>query len=360
MNSQREAEWAEARKRCRLTDQALAMARELGLNPRNLIKNIPNRSEPWKAPVEDWVRNMYEKRFGNRKLAERKLPQARQVSGPAKPPPVAGTSPGTSMDQIGAEPETPAPSLSEIAALLPPRSPNELEQAREELFQRFERGEINEDDFFYQDQHLERSTPVSEGEIEHEDYCMLKRYRSFRLAAEKLAAAFAQLPFVQKVVLFGSVAAPLRKEVPRFSRLRRARARIWHECQDVDLAVWLTDLSNLAQLRKALSSGLRAHQLLANQENLSGVANHQVHVVILEPNSSRVRGFLCDYSTCPKGKPECEVAGCGAQPFLRLYDDFKFEPHKLLSNPNVVLFDRYPEPKPDAGPLAEQEPEIPF
>jgi hypothetical protein len=38
------------------------MAREMGLNPRNLIKNIPNKSEPWKAPVAVWIREIYQKR----------------------------------------------------------------------------------------------------------------------------------------------------------------------------------------------------------------------------------------------------------------------------------------------------------
>ena len=26
-------------------------------------KNIPNKNEQWKAPVKDWIRNMYEDRF---------------------------------------------------------------------------------------------------------------------------------------------------------------------------------------------------------------------------------------------------------------------------------------------------------
>ena len=38
------------------------MAKELGLNPRSLIKNIPNKAELWKAPVHVWVREMYERR----------------------------------------------------------------------------------------------------------------------------------------------------------------------------------------------------------------------------------------------------------------------------------------------------------
>ena len=58
----REAEWAEAKRRCRLTDETLAMAKELGLNPRSLIKNIPSRSEPWKAPMVVWIREVHRKR----------------------------------------------------------------------------------------------------------------------------------------------------------------------------------------------------------------------------------------------------------------------------------------------------------
>lgn len=38
------------------------MARELGIGPRSLIKNIPAPTQQWKAPVEDWVRDLYEKR----------------------------------------------------------------------------------------------------------------------------------------------------------------------------------------------------------------------------------------------------------------------------------------------------------
>ncbi len=55
----RDRMWAEARRRCRLSSEALSMAKELGLNPRKLVKNIPSRSEPWKMPVEEWIRDMY-------------------------------------------------------------------------------------------------------------------------------------------------------------------------------------------------------------------------------------------------------------------------------------------------------------
>lgn len=67
--SKKEDLWAEARRRCRLSAEALNMAKEMGLDPRSLIKNIPSRQELWKAPVEDWVRDIYTKR---REKAERR------------------------------------------------------------------------------------------------------------------------------------------------------------------------------------------------------------------------------------------------------------------------------------------------
>ena len=40
------------------------MAKELGIKPRSLIKNIPAKSQPWKAPVSEWLRDLHAKRFG--------------------------------------------------------------------------------------------------------------------------------------------------------------------------------------------------------------------------------------------------------------------------------------------------------
>lgn len=61
-NADRDRMWVEAARRCRLSPQALALAKEMGLNPQKLIKNIPSRSEPWKAPVEEWVRDLHARR----------------------------------------------------------------------------------------------------------------------------------------------------------------------------------------------------------------------------------------------------------------------------------------------------------
>ena len=54
--------WQEAKRKCRLNAEDIALAKRLGLNPRSLIKNVPNKSEPWKAPVKVWLREIEAKR----------------------------------------------------------------------------------------------------------------------------------------------------------------------------------------------------------------------------------------------------------------------------------------------------------
>lgn len=57
-----DALWQEAKKKCRLNNEDIKIAKELGLNPKSLIKNIPNKSEQWKAPVSVWIREIQEER----------------------------------------------------------------------------------------------------------------------------------------------------------------------------------------------------------------------------------------------------------------------------------------------------------
>jgi hypothetical protein len=66
--------WQDAKQKCRLNNDDIALAKRLGLNPRSLIKNIPNKNEPWKAPVKDWLHEIDDKR---QKKAEQK--QRRKV-----------------------------------------------------------------------------------------------------------------------------------------------------------------------------------------------------------------------------------------------------------------------------------------
>src|SRR4051795_10179275 len=57
-------DWAEARKRHRLSHAHVQMARELGMNPRKLGKIDNHRQEPWKAPLPLFIEGLYFKRFG--------------------------------------------------------------------------------------------------------------------------------------------------------------------------------------------------------------------------------------------------------------------------------------------------------
>ena len=54
--------WAECKRKCRLNADDIALAKRLGLNPRSLIKNVPGKSQPWKAPVKIWLREIEAKR----------------------------------------------------------------------------------------------------------------------------------------------------------------------------------------------------------------------------------------------------------------------------------------------------------
>lgn len=57
-----EALWQDAKKKCRLNNEDIKIAKALGLNPKSLIKNIPSKTEQWKAPVSVWIREIQEKR----------------------------------------------------------------------------------------------------------------------------------------------------------------------------------------------------------------------------------------------------------------------------------------------------------
>jgi hypothetical protein len=65
--------WADCKRKCRLNVEDIALAKRLGLNPRSLTKNIPNKSEPWKAPVKTWLREIEAKR--NKKTLQKQKQQ---------------------------------------------------------------------------------------------------------------------------------------------------------------------------------------------------------------------------------------------------------------------------------------------
>src|SRR6266540_4773316 len=58
--------WIEVRKRYRLSDIQVQMARELGLNPHKFGKLANEKQEPWKKPLPEFIEEIYFKRFKKR------------------------------------------------------------------------------------------------------------------------------------------------------------------------------------------------------------------------------------------------------------------------------------------------------
>ncbi len=55
--------WIDAKKRFRLSDTHIQMARELGMNPKKFGSLANHKQEPWKAPLPDFIEDIYYKRF---------------------------------------------------------------------------------------------------------------------------------------------------------------------------------------------------------------------------------------------------------------------------------------------------------
>jgi hypothetical protein len=301
--------WEEAQRRCRLSDEEVRMAKELGFQPKSLIKNIPSLSQKWKAPVSDWVRALHEKKIGSRK----------QAGGAASTPAV--------RNQVieFRNPEHPWPDKPEIPELV-----------LEDPFDGFEGGEVGDatwDEYAFGD----RFEEPSEEDIDQQDIRLLRQQCLYRWAAQLVAVAMSQLPEVQKVAAFGAVAQPLKTEVPRFREFRRHGIKVLHECADLDLAVWTANLPGLKELKRAMSRGLSVVQNTA----WGGMAHHQVDVHIFDAGSGAYRGRLCAFGQCPKPrKMQCLVRGCGAQPFLQQFERYRFNAAQFEGEPKVTLFDR--------------------
>lgn len=174
-------------------------------------------------------------------------------------------------------------------------------------------------------------------QIEDENRVMLQLQRQFRIAADVITDAWMAYPEVQAIALIGSVSKPLWKEVPRFSQFGKKGIRIWHECADRDLAVWIDRQDRLGELRRVRDLALKQ----AFEAGIgTSVANHQVDVFLIEPGTDRYLGRLCKFAQCPKEKPECRVPGCGEIPFNRVFPEFKQRNDLLAPAAHAMLYRR--------------------
>jgi len=55
--------WIVAQRKHLLSDKHVQMARELGLNPDKLGKIDNHKQEPWKAPLKEFIEDIYLKQF---------------------------------------------------------------------------------------------------------------------------------------------------------------------------------------------------------------------------------------------------------------------------------------------------------
>ena len=143
----------------------------------------------------------------------------------------------------------------------------------------------------------EKNSPVTRGEIAGEDRLMLLRQDQFRKAARLLAERLADMPEVMKVVLFGSVALPLWKAVPLHGRLRSRRIKIFHECRNIDLAVWVTSPSVADTIRRAHSGVV--NELLDNDVHFE-IAHHFFSTHLIDQATGKYHGMVCHFGQCPK------------------------------------------------------------
>lgn len=58
--------WIEARKRYRLSNAHIQMARELGLSPKRFRVYSNRKDQPWKLPLPEFIEAQYEKQFGKK------------------------------------------------------------------------------------------------------------------------------------------------------------------------------------------------------------------------------------------------------------------------------------------------------
>lgn len=64
--------WALARTKYHLSAHQIEMAKKLGLNPKKFGSLVPNKSEPWKKPLGQFIESCYYKRFKKEKTEPRK------------------------------------------------------------------------------------------------------------------------------------------------------------------------------------------------------------------------------------------------------------------------------------------------
>jgi hypothetical protein len=185
--------------------------------------------------------------------------------------------------------------------------------------------------------YLDDDEKIAKQAREENDY-HLRRRKEFRLTAEHIASALSAIPEIQKIVLFGSVAKPLKKERTRFWKYCKIGAELYHYCNDIDLVVWIAMPTQLRQIQRII--GKTVAQL--TKDGKSRVAHHQVDVFFVEPGTNRYIGRLCEFAKCSKKeKLNCVLTpNCGKIQLLRQHQGFVMNPDDYTNDTAIILFER--------------------
>ncbi|MGB0596221.1 MAG: hypothetical protein ACPGLY_06000 [Rubripirellula sp.] len=62
--------WIDARKKFRLSNAHIQMARELGLSPKRFGSYADRTNQPWKLPLPEFIEAQYQKQFGKQRPDE--------------------------------------------------------------------------------------------------------------------------------------------------------------------------------------------------------------------------------------------------------------------------------------------------
>jgi hypothetical protein len=345
----KDEEWAEAKRLCRLSQEEVRMAKALGMRPRTLIGNRPGPRQRWKAPVPEWVRGLYAERFGHRR-DDRPRPL------PSPPHPrrhgrqdcdpwdlefgEACASDEAWLDAEGTA-ELHATEERDGSEGCRGEDPSGAALASDLEWDEEESAELEGiDHYWIEIPHVEDPLRTLERErvkaAAERATRLLRRLEGLRAAANAVAAAFALLPAIERVALFGFVARPFERQIRLLAEPRLATTALWHECEGVELAAWVGDTADLKALHDARCTALDS-VFAATRFPL---ARRHVDVFLLEPGTDRCLGRLCRFRTCPKGKPECRAPGCGAVRFLRRHTGFALDPRSLDPARSTLLFDR--------------------
>ena len=152
--------------------------------------------------------------------------------------------------------------------------------------------------------------------LAEEDERAIARQNMFRSIADLTARAWADIPGVEAVGATGGLVKKLWREMPYWRRRGEPSLASLHS---LEMAVWVSSTDCMLRLRRAFKKVLED---ATGRGVPHGMADHFLKAVIYDAATESYLGIACIYNTCPKGKPGCEVPGCGAVRLLRQYDDY--------------------------------------